>query len=81
MANRTYLWTADALAKRLAEKYGEGGMTASQIYKEFHIRKAKLPEELESKPIGDGKRKRYALGSVARWWTRDRKPEAPGYWW
>jgi len=68
--------TADALAKRLTDRYGEGGLTATQIYREFHIRKSKLPDGLESFTPPGSKRKRYSCGSVARWFTQNRIAEA-----
>jgi hypothetical protein len=67
--------TETALAKRLTEKYGEGGMSASQVYSEFRIRKAKLPAGLETITSPFGKRKRYACGSIARWIALGRIPE------
>jgi len=74
---KSYLMTEAALAKRLTDKYGEGGMSATQIYKEFRIGKLKIPDGLEiiRSPFG-GKRKRYACGSVARWFLQGRVAEA-----
>jgi len=73
---KSYLMTEAALAARLTEKYGEAGMTASQVWKEFRIRKSPLPDTLEYVVPPGGKRKRYAPGSVARWWTQGRVAEA-----
>jgi len=77
---KTHLMTDAALADRLTAKYGEGGMSATQIYKEFHIRKVKIPDGLERVKMPTAtKRKRYACGSVARWITEGRVPEMPGF--
>jgi hypothetical protein len=67
--------TENALARRLIEEFGES-MSASQIYRYFRIRKSKLPDTLETVVYPGNTRKRYACGSVARYFTSGRQREA-----
>jgi hypothetical protein len=76
---KAYLMTPEQAAKRLMEKYGEGGMSAAQVYAEFGVRKERLPAGLEYWVKPGGKRRRYAPGSVARYYLQGRRPELPGF--
>jgi hypothetical protein len=65
--------TKNQLEKKLIDKYGLGGMTESEIYAEFRIRKDGTPKrEIEYYMVG--KRKRYCPLAVAEWYTQKRVP-------